>query len=75
MPDAHADVAATYAIRRHADGVRVWFGFLVFIGGGFVEVWVILMKGFVFHASIPETKDEVPKKWLRRVKIVKWLKR
>jgi len=33
-------------IRRHRDGVNVRFGFLVFIGVEFVEVWVILMKGF-----------------------------
>ena len=28
-------------IRRHRDGVNVRFGFLVFIGVGFVEVWII----------------------------------
>jgi hypothetical protein len=48
-------------IRRHRDGVNVPFGFLVFIGIGFVEVWIVQLRDFAFHRSIPETKDEVPR--------------
>jgi hypothetical protein len=47
-------------IRRHRDGVNVRFGILSFIGVGFVEVWIVQLRDFAFHASIPETEGEVP---------------
>ena len=46
--------------RRHRDGVNVGFGFLVFIRVGFVEVSSFSWRDLLFHASIPETKGEVP---------------
>ena len=59
--------------RRRRDGVNVRFKLFVFIGVGFVEVRIVQLRDFAFQRSIPETNDEVLKKWLRRVKTVKWL--
>lgn len=50
IPASTANATATkhieQNIRRRRDGVNTGFGILVFIDVGFVEVWVILMKGF-----------------------------
>jgi hypothetical protein len=62
-------------IRCCRDGVNVRFGFLVFIGIGLVEVGIILMKGLRVSCVYTGNKRRSSQKWLRRVKIVKWLKR